>query len=376
MHWPFCARICPYCDFNVYKASSQTHSPTDEKAWTQALTRDLSYWAAKTKGRRLVSLYFGGGTPSLAPLGVLEAIIKACDDLWGFEAGAEITLEANPTDNEGARFHDFQRIGINRLSVGVQSLRDEALKFLGRDHSAREALAAFEKALSRFPKSSFDLIYARPGQSLRDWRDELGEALSLGPQHLSLYQLTVEPGTAFDAAVTRGVWAPASDDLSADLFQATTQITAEAGLNAYEVSNHAAPGAQAIHNSLYWREGDYIGVGPGAHGRITIGKERIATEAIRTPKEYLAAIKERGSGACLETPLDDLDRLTERLSMGLRLKEGCRAISAKEKTLIDDCDQKLATLAAEGLIEFSKHLIRTTPKGRQVLNAVLTHLLT
>ena len=376
VHWPFCARICPYCDFNVYKAASRTHSPTDEALWRDALTRDLSHWAAKTKSRPLTSLYFGGGTPSLAPLGVLEAVIETCDKLWGFEAGAEITLEANPTDHEGERFNDFHRIGINRLSVGVQSLRDDALAFLGRDHSAREAANAFDKALHLFPKSSFDLIYARPDQTLKDWQTELREALAFGPQHLSLYQLTVEPGTAFDKAVARGAWVPPIDDIAADLFDATIALTAEAGLNAYEVSNHAAKGAEAVHNTLYWREGDYIGIGPGAHGRLTLSDQRIATEAIRTPKDYLSAVNHSGTGIALEEPLTPADRLSERLSMGLRLKEGCTMLNNSEIALIDDCETKLKTLIQEELIETKNGIIRTTPAGRRVLNAVLGYLLT
>ena len=241
VHWPFCAAICPYCDFNVHKDRG-----ADAVAWTRALTAELQHWAALTPGRRVASLYFGGGTPSLAPLSVIEAVIAAADRLWGFADDPEITLEANPVD--AARFAEFRGAGVNRLSLGVQSFDDAALKFLGRDHDGAGARAALDAALVAFPRASADLIYALPGQTLPQWTEELAAALATGVRHLSLYQLTIEPGTAFDAQVAKGRWRPADDGAAADLFDAAQQLTAAAGLPAYEISNHAAPGHRAAEH--------------------------------------------------------------------------------------------------------------------------------
>ena len=370
VHWPFCARICPYCDFNVYR-----NRGVEVERWHSALIRDLEYWAARAPGRKLTSLYFGGGTPSLAPLPVIESVIEACERLWGFDASPEITLEANPTDAERDRFADFARAGVNRLSLGVQSFDDEALKFLGRDHDGVSARQSVELALSVFPRMTFDLIYALPGETAEAWRKSLQEALALGAPHLSLYQLTIEEGTAFDKAVTRGRWAPPEDDVAAALFDIAQEETAKAGLPAYEVSNHAGAGNESKHNMLYWTGGDYVGVGPGAHGRLTIGDERLATETHLRPEEYLAAVESEGYGASLTAPLNAEARLVERLSMGLRLMDGM-TLSAREVGTLGARAARFQQLSEEGFLSIEGARLRATADGRRVLNAMLARLLT
>lgn len=366
VHWPYCARICPYCDFNVYK-----NREIDAGRWRDALMRDLSYWAAKASGRKLTSLYFGGGTPSLAPLEVIEGVIGACAELLGFAENAEITIEANPTDAEQARFAAFARAGVNRLSLGVQSFDDAALKFLGRDHSAADARRAVGLALRSFPRMSFDLIYALPGQSAEAWRRDLRDALALGAPHLSLYQLTIEDGTAFANAVARKAWAPPEDGLAADLFDIAQEEAAAAGLPAYEISNHAAPGGESRHNMLYWTGGDYIGAGPGAHGRVTIDGERIATETPLAPEAYLRAVETSGHGASLAEPLSAAAVLTERLSMGLRLAEGA-ALPTEDFAMLAE---RLPPLVEAHLLQRNGDRLVATAAGRRVLNAVLRELL-
>ncbi len=371
IHWPYCARICPYCDFNVYK-----NRQIDAPRWRAALTRELEYWAAHTKGRKLTSLYFGGGTPSLAPLSVIEGVTDACERLWGFEDKPEITIESNPTDAEQERFETFAKAGVNRLSLGVQSLRDDALKFLGRDHNAMSARRAIETAQRVFDRVTFDLIYARPRQSIDEWRRELGEALATGATHLSLYQLTIEPGTAFSKAVERGAWAPVSDDDCADFYDLAQQMTAAAGLAAYEVSNHAAPGDQSRHNLIYWRYADYIGAGPGAHGRLTLDDRRIATETVERPDAYLQAVEETGTGAQTQDTLDENAQLTERLAMGLRLVEGIAF--KKDDTFFEDDTRasRLQECIEDGLLIFDGARLCASDQGRRTLNAVLGYLLT
>lgn len=370
VHWPYCARICPYCDFNVYK-----NRAIDAARWAAALTSDLEHWAEQTRGRKLNSLYFGGGTPSLAQVSVIEAVISACDRLWGFEGNPEITLEANPTDAEQARFEEFAKAGVNRLSLGVQSLRDDALLFLGRNHSAADARRAIQTAQKIFPCMTFDLIYARPGQTLEAWRNELNEALLLKPTHLSLYQLTIEPDTAFATQVAARRWAPAKDAVCAEQYDLAQAMTEAAGLPAYEVSNHAGAGEESRHNLIYWRYQDYIGVGPGAHGRLVVNGERIATEAAKAPEEYLVKIEETGSGATLIETLDEEAQLVERLSMGLRLREGV-TLYADDIFYADeirvDCLQELIS---DGFLTHECGRLRATTKGRRMLNRVLYALL-
>ena len=365
VHWPYCARICPYCDFNVYKTRA-----IDEAAWIAALRRDLDQWADETSNRSLVSLYFGGGTPSLMPVRLVEAVIEACARRWGFVSEPEIVIEANPTDAERSRFAALAAAGVNRLSLGVQSLRDEALSFLGRNHAADDARRAIATAQQTFARTSFDLIYARPGQRLDDWRAELEEALGLGATHLSLYQLTIEPGTAFHAQVATGRWTPADDGLGADQFDLAQEATAAAGLHAYEISNHAAPGAQSRHNLLYWTYQDYLGVGPGAHGRVTIGGEKLATETPRRPEDYL-----KDGWRTARTALTAEERIVERLSFGLRLHAGM-ALDGKDPFFSrPGAREKLDGLVAEGLLVWDGRTLAATARGRRLLNAVLCALL-
>jgi oxygen-independent coproporphyrinogen-3 oxidase len=363
VHWPYCARICPYCDFNVYK-----NREIDEGAWIAALTRDLEAYAARTTGRKLSSLYFGGGTPSLAPVAVIESVIENCARLWGFEPGAEISLEANPTDAEQSRFEAFANAGVTRLSLGVQSLRDEALEFLGRDHDADSAVRAIEAAQQSFSRVTFDLIYARPGQTLAEWRTELSEALTLGVTHLSLYQLTIEPGTAFAKAVDKGRWTPTDEDLCADMFDAAQEMTAAAGLPAYEISNHAAPGEESRHNLIYWNYGDYIGAGPGAHGRLSEDGARIETVAALAPKDYLAG------APFAENTLSKREAAMERLSMGLRLVRGMPFSRGDAYFDEPDAQRKLDMLIGDQLLEWDGSTLAATADGRRILNRVLYEL--
>ncbi|HXI86923.1 MAG TPA: radical SAM family heme chaperone HemW [Parvularculaceae bacterium] len=369
VHWPYCARICPYCDFNIYKNRS-----VDAARWRESLRRDLSYWAERTGKRPLRSLYFGGGTPSLAPLEIIEGVIDACASLWGFEPGAEITLEANPTDAEERRFADFKRAGINRLSLGAQSFDDAALKFLGRNHDGETARRAVETSLRLFDRLTFDLIYALPRQSAHDWRRALRDALAIGAGHLSLYQLTIEDGTAFAKAVERGAWTPPTDDLQANLYEIAQEETARAGLPAYEISNHARRGEESHHNLLYWTGGDYVGVGPGAHGRLSDGARRIASETLPSPEDYLAAVDDKSCGAMRIEPLDAEAAFTERLAMGLRLTDGIELRPAELAALKQRRD-RLAALEADDLLHLDGAVLKASADGRRVLNAVLAALL-
>ncbi|MEM9168300.1 MAG: radical SAM family heme chaperone HemW [Pseudomonadota bacterium] len=367
VHWPFCARICPYCDFNVYRDRG-----VDADRWADALTRDLAAWAARTPKRPLASLYFGGGTPSLMPTSVLAAVVETCARIWGFADDAEIGLEANPTDAEADRFAAFAAAGVNRLSVGVQSLRDDALAFLGRNHDAAGARRAIDAAMAAVGNVSFDLIYARPGQTAAAWRDELDEALAIGAPHLSVYQLTVEDGTAFERAVARGAWAPLDETREADLYDLAQEATAAAGLPAYEVSNHARPGAASGHNLLYWRGGDYVGVGPGAHGRLTRDGARFATVADRRPDAYLARVDETGVGGDAER-LDRQAAFAERIMMGLRLVDGADIAGFEDERAA--IAPAIAHLVEAGLLIDAAPRLRATHDGRRVLNALTGYLL-
>jgi oxygen-independent coproporphyrinogen-3 oxidase len=369
VHWPYCARVCPYCDFNVYKTRE-----IDAERWRRALASDLERWRAQTGARQLGSLYFGGGTPSLAPLPVIEGVIETCGDLWGFESAAEITLESNPTDAEEGHFADLKVAGVNRLSLGVQAFDDPSLRFLGRNHSAAEARRALASALGVFENVAFDLIYALPGETAASWRARLQEALSFGAPHLSLYQLTIEDGTAFANAVARGAWSPSSDDIAAELFDIAQELPHAAGLSAYEVSNHARPGRESRHNQLYWRHQDYAGVGPGAHGRLKTATAHLAAETHRDPERYLRAVEQKGSGRSAEESLDRRAVLTERLSMGLRLEEGID-LNPDDLALIDPDGRRVRSLVADGLLVRRGARLQATRDGRRVLNAVTAALL-
>ncbi|MFT6571373.1 MAG: oxygen-independent coproporphyrinogen-3 oxidase, partial [Sphingomonas echinoides] len=294
VHWPFCVSKCPYCDFN-----SHVRDSVDQAAWRDALLADLAYEAQALPGRRLGSIFFGGGTPSLMPPETVAAVIDAATTRWPAEPDIEITLEANPSSVEAARFADIARAGVNRVSLGLQALDDSALAFLGRAHDVTEGLAALDTAQAAFARVSFDLIYARPGQTLAAWEAELARALAFGTEHLSLYQLTIEPGTRFATEAAAGRIVIPDGDSAADLFEATRAMTAAAGLPAYEISNHARLGAESRHNLVYWRYRDYAGVGPGAHGR----RGGLATARHKKPENWISAVARNGHGAQIEEPL-------------------------------------------------------------------------
>ena len=367
IHWPFCVSKCPYCDFN-----SHVRESVDQAAWRDALLRDMAHEATLLPGRRLGSIFFGGGTPSLMPPETVAALLEAAQDHWGFEPGIEITLEANPSSVEAARFGDLARAGVNRVSLGLQALDDEVLGFLGRAHDVAEGLAALDTAQAAFERVSFDLIYARPGQSLGAWKAELTRALSFGTEHLSLYQLVIEPGTRFATLFARGELTLPEGDAAADLFDATRAITAAAGLPAYEISNHARAGAESRHNLTYWRYGDYAGIGPGAHGR------RLATATLRhkKPENWMSAVARNGNGLKSEEPLEADTRAVEAILMGLRLDEGVdlqRIAAAGDASdtarWLDGA--RIDRLARQGLIAKSGTRLRVTQEGMPLLDAIL-----
>ena len=361
IHWPFCVSKCPYCDFN-----SHVREGIDQDRWRAALLDDLAHEARLAPGRTLTSIFFGGGTPSLMPPATVEALIQAAGGHWAFAPDIEITLEANPSSVEAARFADLARAGVNRASLGLQALDDQSLAFLGRAHDVREGMQALDTAQSVFDRVSFDLIYARPGQTAEDWQPELQRALGFGTGHLSLYQLTIEAGTRFASLAAKGELAEYDADSAADLFEMTRAITADAGLPAYEVSNHARPGEESRHNLTYWRYGDYIGVGPGAHGR------RNATASFRRkkPENFLSAVARNGHGIEAEEALDPDVQAQEALLMGLRLEAGVD-LARVERIIDDDAVEQLRTL---GLISLHEGRLRATPSGILVLNQVIAEL--
>ena len=370
IHWPFCVSKCPYCDFN-----SHVREQVDIAAWQQALLTDMAHEAALTPGRRLSSIFFGGGTPSLMPPSLVAALIAAAERHWGFADDIEITLEANPSSVEAANFHDLAGAGVNRVSLGLQSLDDQTLAFLGRAHDVHEGLAALDTAQQAFDRVSFDLIYARPGQSLADWQAELERALSLGTGHLSLYQLTIEPGTRFETLVRTGALVPADDDHAADLFELTRGLMTDAGLPAYEISNHARPGQESRHNLTYWRYEDYIGIGPGAHGR----RLDSATERHKKPENFLSGVTRNGHGVKVEQALSPETRAMEALMMGLRLAEGVDLEDLEAKTglaaaaMVDGGE--VAKLAALGFVERRGERLAVLPKGMPLLDALLPKII-
>ena len=374
LHWPFCKSKCPYCDFN-----SHVRESIDQERWRRALLTDLKHAREKSGPRAVTSVFFGGGTPSLMPTETVAAAIETIDTLWGLAPGTEVTLEANPTSAEAGRFAGFARAGVNRLSIGVQALDDAALKFLGRQHSAAEALGALDLARTAFPRLSFDLIYARPGQSAGAWRAELAEALALGPEHIALYQLTIEEGTVFHGAWRRGELTLPEEDAAATLYEATAAQLAAAGLPAYEISNHARPGGECRHNLTYWRYGDYAGIGPGAHGRLTFDGEKHATRQHRAPEAWLDLVEQQGHGWRQDEIVAPEQRLAEMVMMGLRLSEGIsRAafeteLGAAPEILLPA--ERLQRLAAEGYLVLDDTGLSATPEGRQRLDAVLGYLL-
>jgi putative oxygen-independent coproporphyrinogen III oxidase len=373
VHWPFCLAKCPYCDFN-----SHVRAHIEQDRWRAAYAREIERSAARVPGGLVTSIFFGGGTPSLMEGATVAAVLDGIANHFALAPDVEITLEANPTSVEAARFRDYRAAGVNRLSLGMQALDDAALKFLGREHSAAQARAALATGRAVFPRVSFDLIYARPGQDIAAWRRELAEALGFGTEHLSLYQLTIEEGTRFHERAVQGALTVPDDDVQADLYEATQELCEAAGLQAYEVSNYARPGAESRHNLTYWRSGEWLGIGPGAHGRLQAGHGRVATRAIRSPEQWLAAVEGFGSGAEPDEAIDADAALRERALMGLRLSEGIDAASfarATGRTIDDAFGSTLPPLVADGFLEWDRRVLRATQRGRLVLNRVLETLM-
>ena len=372
VHWPYCARICPYCDFNVVRA----RGGGEPAALARAILRDLAGQAAELGPRRLSSIFFGGGTPSLMAPDQVGELVTAARALWPGEAEVEVTLEANPTDAEAGRFSGLADAGVNRLSLGVQSLDDNALAFLGRNHDAAQARRAVATALGVFDHVSIDLIYARPGQTVAAWALELGQAVALGPSHVSPYQLTIEPGTAFASAVARGAMAPVDEDTGYALYETTQTVLRDAGFEAYEVSNHArGRKARSRHNLAYWRGWDYLGVGPGAHGRLTLGAGRVATATARKVADYIGRVETTGAGVVERNRLSAREAATERLLMGLRTGEGV-AWPELAALSLGPGHPVVTNLVDGGWLAAGTERVAATDKGRRVLDHITGELAT
>jgi oxygen-independent coproporphyrinogen-3 oxidase len=371
VHWPFCASKCPYCDFN----SHVRHVAPDQARFVAAFGRELATAARRTPGRTVSSIFLGGGTPSLMEPATVGAILDTIARLWTVTPGCEVTLEANPTSVEAERFRGFRAAGVNRVSLGVQALDNADLKSLGRTHSADEALRAVDVARRHFDRYSFDLIYARPGQTPAVWEAELRRAIAEAAEHLSLYQLTIEPDTMFEALYKAGKLAMPDAEMGRVLYDLTQAVCTEAGLPAYEISNHARPGAECRHNLIYWRSGDFVGAGPGAHGRLSLGNGRVATSTERHPETWLERVEKLGSGIVAEEHLAQVENADEFLVMGLRLAEGIdlSRYAALSGTPLDP--ERIAFLAEQGFVQ---HLpdgrLKVTPAGFPVLNAVVADL--
>lgn len=371
IHWPYCARICPYCDFNVLRDRGRG---AEQLALKHAILADLRRHRELTGPRELTSIFLGGGTPSLMDTDWAGEMIALCTSLWTPASDLEITLEANPTDAEAERFAGFAAAGVQRLSLGVQALDDASLALLGRNHGADEARRAAALGAKLFPRLSLDLIYARPGQTAEAWRAELGEAIGLGAEHLSPYQLTIEAGTAFDRAVKRGTLVPPGEDLAAELFDATQEALTAAGFSAYEVSNHAkGQAARSRHNLVYWRGQDYVGAGPGAHGRLTLDGVRNATFAAAKPADYIATVAETGLGWGTRETLSPQQAAEERLLSGLRIQDGV-AFAEVAALFLSPAHPEVQSLVEAGLLAADPERLRATPAGRLVLNWVTSRL--
>ena len=369
VHWPFCAAKCPYCDFN-----SHVQKIIEEKQWVSAYLCELDRLFQTIGTRPLKTVFFGGGTPSLMSPDLVYQILSKIFSLWPRSNDLEVSLEANPTSVEVGRFKGYQQAGVNRISLGVQALNDADLKRLGRLHSVKEAHLAFDISRSTFDRVSFDLIYARQNQTLSDWRFELQQALSMAVDHVSLYQLTIEQGTAFGDRYAIGKLSGLpNEDLGADLFEATQDICSKFGFPAYEISNHAKPGAECQHNMVYWRYGDYAGIGPGAHGRLTINGQRHATAAFRNPSDWLEAVG-KGCGDKVNEPLLAKDQAAEYLVMGLRINDGIDRARYNALSGRDLDPDKIADLLDQGLISVSNNAISASQRGRPVLNHIIREL--
>jgi len=370
VHWPFCAAKCPYCDFN-----SHVRPGVDDEGWRRALVEEVRAAAREVPGRVVDTVFFGGGTPSLMPPETVGAVIEAIRAGWAVAPEAEVTLEANPTSVEAGRFRGYRDAGVNRLSMGVQALNDADLRALGRMHDTAEAVRAFEVARAIFPRVSFDLIYARQGQTLSAWRDELDRALAMAIDHLSLYQLTIEAGTRFGDLAARGRLRNLPEpEAAADMFLATAEICEARGLPGYETSNHARPGAESRHNLVYWRYGDYAGIGPGAHGRLTLAGRRWAVEALRSPEAWREAVERGRSGEASRTAISGPEQATEMLMMGLRLREGIELQRFEALAGAPLPAERLRKLQDLGLVETGAGRLRTTSAGRPLLDAILRRL--
>lgn len=374
IHWPFCKSKCPYCDFN-----SHVRTGIDNLRWQKALLGELAYYAGKLPDRQVVSIFFGGGTPSLMAPETVTALIDAVCTHWKVTDDLEITLEANPTSIEAGKFREFRKAEVNRVSIGIQSLSAPDLAFLGREHSVSEALAALEIANDIFPRVSFDLIYARPNQTLAAWEEELSQALKYAKDHLSLYQLTIEENTAFHPRYHKGEFHLPEDGMAADMYMLTQDMTEAHGLPAYEISNHAKPGNESRHNLAYWRSCDYVGIGAGAHGRYKFNDTRYATENVKSPERWLERLEQSVNGLVTETVISEQEILEEAIMMGLRLSSGIHYDVWEKNTGVDvrsalspDAVNKLGRLS---LIKSDDAHIETTRKGRLLLNTVTRELL-
>ncbi|WP_436051411.1 radical SAM family heme chaperone HemW [Phenylobacterium sp. LjRoot225] len=370
VHWPYCARICPYCDFNVFRV----RRPDEPATLARAILADLEAQAQLTGPRTLVSVFFGGGTPSLMDPAWAAQIVAKARQLWTPAPDLEVSLEANPTDAEADRFEAFAAAGVSRLSLGLQAMDDAALAFLGRNHDAATGIRAAKAAAKAFPRLSLDLIYARPGQTAGSWAEELRQAVDLGAEHLSPYQLTIEAGTAFDRAVQRGRFAAADPELGAVLYETTQAVLEAQGFTAYEVSNHArGAAARSRHNLVYWRGEDYVGAGPGAHGRITRGAVRHATVGESRPANYVARVAAHGTGFPALEALSPLEAAEERVLSGLRIEDG---VPRAELAVLDLSPARTASLVELGLLADDPERLRATPAGRLVLDRLTAELLT
>ena len=374
VHWPFCKSKCPYCDFN-----SHVRENVEQMRWRKALLEELAHAAGETPGRQVQTIFFGGGTPSLMEPETVAALIARTRDLWDTAADIEITLEANPTSVEAGNFAALAQAGVNRVSLGVQALDAPALRFLGRQHSPDEALDALATARRYFTRFSFDLIYARPGQTPQAWTSELERALALAGEHLSLYQLTIERGTRFFADHARGAFALPAEEEAAQMFEHTQERLAAAGLPAYEISNHARPGAACRHNLIYWQYQDYVGIGPGAHGRFATAGAKRATRRANGPEAWLKAVERSGHGTVETTDVRGRDRVEEALMMGLRLSDGIDRRAFADRAGVDPVEalgeQRLAPLVEAGFLEIDAMRFKATAMGRQRLNALLERLI-
>ena len=375
IHWPFCRSKCPYCDFN-----SHVRERIDHARWRGALLAELEHYARDTQGRAVTSIFFGGGTPSLMEPETVAALIARVHELWTVADDVEITLEANPTSAEIDKFRAFRAAGANRISLGVQSLVASDLTFLGRQHDAAQALAAVQMAASTFDRFSFDLIYARPKQTIEQWRQELDRALEFAAGHISLYQLTIEPGTQFEQAVARGDFRVLDEERAAELYEATVERLGAAGLTDYEISNFARPGEESRHNLTYWRYGDYVGIGPGAHGRLTLGGDKVATRQHRAPEAWLDLVERDGHATRQSDLVARPERLSEILMMGLRLKEGVPLGRIEQESALPFAQAvdaaRLKRLIDGGFLALDGDRLAATQSGRQRLDAVLAALVT